>query len=60
MKVLITGGGGFIGNRLAQELLKQGTLADAEGKPTALSQITLLDIGFPQAKDPRLTYIEGD
>ena len=60
MKVLITGGGGFIGNRLAQELLKRGSLADAEGKPSKLTQITLLDIGFSQEKDPRLTYIQGD
>ena len=29
MKVLITGGGGFIGYRLAHTLLKRGTLADA-------------------------------
>ena len=54
MKVLITGGGGFIGYRLALALLKRGTLADAEGKQTAISQITLLDIAFPTQVDPRL------
>ena len=32
MKVLITGGGGLIGYRLAQALLKRGTLAGAEDK----------------------------
>ena len=30
MKVLITGGGGFLGYRLALELLKKGTLSDAQ------------------------------
>ena len=37
MKVLITGGGGFIGSRLAKELLARGELA---GK--RLTQLTLL------------------
>ena len=35
MKILITGGGGFLGFRLAQALLKRGTLANAEGKQDA-------------------------
>ena len=60
MKVLITGGGGFIGYRLALALLKRGTLADAEGKQTAISQITLLDIAFPTQVDPRLKCVTGD
>ena len=60
MKVLITGGGGFIGYRLAQALLKRGTLADGEGKQVAIAQITLLDIAFPMAADPRLKCVTGD
>ena len=32
MKILITGGGGFLGYRLALALLKRGTLANADGK----------------------------
>ncbi|MBS1229442.1 MAG: NAD-dependent epimerase [Proteobacteria bacterium] len=60
MKVLITGGGGFIGYRLALALLKRGTLADAQGKQAAISQITLLDIAFPAQVDPRLTCVTGD
>ncbi len=60
MKVLITGGGGFIGYRLAQALLKRGTLADGEGKQASISQITLLDIAFPMQADPRLKCVTGD
>jgi D-erythronate 2-dehydrogenase len=60
MKVLITGGGGFIGFRLANTLLKRGTLANAEGKQTPITQITLLDIAFPPAADPRLKCVTGD
>jgi len=60
MKVLITGGGGFIGYRLALALLKRGTLADAQGKQAAISQITLLDIAFPAQVDPRLKCVTGD
>jgi nucleoside-diphosphate-sugar epimerase len=60
MKVLITGGGGFIGFRLANTLLKRGTLANAEGKQTPITQITLLDIAFPPQADPRLKCVVGD
>ena len=60
MKVLITGGGGFIGNRLANTILQRGALADADGKQTPVSQITLLDIGFPVASDPRIQCVTGD
>ena len=60
MKVLITGGGGFIGFRLANTLLKRGTLANAEGKQTPITQITLLDIAFPPQTDPRLKCVTGN
>jgi nucleoside-diphosphate-sugar epimerase len=42
MKILITGGGGFLGFRLARTLLARGQLG---GKP--ISSITLLDGAFP-------------
>ncbi len=60
MKVLITGGGGFLGYRLAKALLARGTLADAEGKQQVISQITLIDIGFPVETDARLKCVKGD
>ena len=60
MKVLITGGGGFIGYRLAQALLKRGTLADADGNQAAITQIVLLDLAFPPQADARLKCVKGD
>jgi len=56
MNVLITGGGGFIGSRLAKRLLARGTLG---GEP--LGRLTLLDGAFPYAlEDPRLEIVKGD
>jgi nucleoside-diphosphate-sugar epimerase len=57
MKVLITGGGGFIGLRLARALLARGELG---GK--SIAKLTLLDAGFPPGlpADPRLEAVKGD
>jgi nucleoside-diphosphate-sugar epimerase len=60
MKVLITGGGGFIGYKLALKLLERGKLIGPEGKPTAIRQIKLFDAAFPPKTDPRLVCVRGD
>jgi nucleoside-diphosphate-sugar epimerase len=44
MKVLITGGAGFLGQRLARELLARGALKDAHGTPQAMTELVLLDV----------------
>ena len=56
MKVAITGGGGFLGSRLAQALLARGQLG---GQP--ISRLTLLDQAFPgKLEDSRLRAVSGD
>src|SRR5262245_26646376 len=60
MKVLIPGGGGFIGYRIAKQLLERGMLIGAEGKPVAITQVKLLDAAFPPNPDPRLVCVAGD
>jgi nucleoside-diphosphate-sugar epimerase len=61
MQVLITGGAGLLGSRLARKLLERGTLADAEGRQTPISRICLLDV-VPAAgfSDPRIDIVTGD
>src|SRR5687767_5145101 len=57
MRILILGGGGFLGRRLAEELIKNGGIA--QGK---LVHLTLLDIAFfeDRIQDSRLEYIQAD
>ena len=57
MKIVITGGGGFIGFKLAKALLARGTLAAEK-----IARLTLVDQAFPAGlpKDPRLETLAGD
>ena len=43
MKVVITGGAGFLGSRLAEALRERGSLADADGAPASIDRIVLFD-----------------
>jgi len=62
MKVVITGGGGFLGLKLAQALLTRGALGSTASTQAQLSKLVLLDAAFPDAmpKDPRLEAVVGD
>lgn len=59
MRVLITGGAGFLGARLARTLLERGSLAGA-----AISQLVLADLAAPAdaglRDDPRVLVHVGD
>jgi D-erythronate 2-dehydrogenase len=63
VNVVITGGAGFLGSRLARELLAAGSLDVAGGGARPLSRVTLIDqapVPPDLAADERVTAIQGD
>jgi nucleoside-diphosphate-sugar epimerase len=61
--VVITGGAGFLGSRLARELLAAGSLEVAGGGARPLSRVTLIDqaaVPPDLAADERVTAVRGD
>jgi nucleoside-diphosphate-sugar epimerase len=61
MKIIITGGGGFLGSQLCEQLLQRGSLTVSSGTPEPIREIILLDALFHRpAADPRVKQIKGD
>ncbi len=63
MKVVITGGGGFLGQRLAVAILERGTLADVSGAQAEVDELLLFDQALPRrapVEDARVHLVSGD
>ena len=63
MRVVITGGTGFVGRKLAARLLADGEIIGPDGTRRALSELVLFDQAAPMPPlpaDPRLRIVTGD
>ncbi|WP_193368281.1 D-erythronate dehydrogenase [Pelagibius marinus] len=64
MKVVITGGTGFIGQRLAQALLQRGGLTAPSGSQEPIDELLLFDVAEPPQRpawaDERVKILSGD
>lgn len=63
MRIVITGGAGFLGVRLAQRLLELAEISVAGQAPVALTSLVLIDRLPPPAQlmaDPRVSAVVGD
>ena len=63
MRVVITGGAGFLGSRLARALLARGSVRGSDGEERAIDALVVADVGPPASPfpdDPRLDVRYGD
>ena len=63
MKIVITGGGGFIGRRLAKRILTEGELTGPSGKREPITELVLFDAVSPpedDLADDRISATVGD
>ena len=60
MRIVITGGAGFLGSRLAREILARGRLTDARGAEREVREIVPVDVAQAPTTDPRVKAVAGD
>lgn len=60
VKIMVTGGAGFLGQLLLAELLKNTALTDAQCLLQKIEQIIVLDQVRGSLSDPRVHYVVGD
>lgn len=61
MRIVITGGAGFLGGKLAKTVLERGRLTDAAGVTRDVREVVLVDVTPARAlDDPRIRTVTGD
>jgi nucleoside-diphosphate-sugar epimerase len=62
MQVVITGGAGMLGKKLAKKLLERGTLAGPDGQQRTIDKLVLMDIAEAPdlPKDKRVQFVAGE
>ncbi len=61
MRIVITGGAGFLGARLARAVLARKALTDASGRARPIREVVLVDVVEPpDLGDPRVKTTAGD
>lgn len=60
MRIVITGGAGFLGRKLARAVLERGRLTDARGATREVRELVLVDLVTPPSDDPRVRAVAGD
>jgi nucleoside-diphosphate-sugar epimerase len=62
MRVVVTGGTGFLGRKLGEALAKRGRLTGADGKEFEIGEIVLFDHAAPEEPfaDSRIRVVTGD
>jgi nucleoside-diphosphate-sugar epimerase len=62
MQVVITGGAGMLGKKLANKLLERGTLAGPDGKQRTIDKLVLMDVAEAPdlPKDKRVQFVAGE